>query len=227
MMKNPTVILTETDKMILDSYRNIADGLGDFFGKSCEIVVHSLENLDASVFKIVNGKLSGRTVGSPITDVALSMLTNLEEGANDKFITYFVKNKKGEPIKASISAIYGENQRVIGLFAINFFLDTPLSEIIQCFYHNPSLSNGENNLSEIFVDNAKDLMLCTLEEVKKIVYNDFSISASNKNKEIVSLLYQRGIFNLKDAVITISEQLGISKNTVYMHIRNLNGKSSS
>ena len=70
-------------------------------------------------------------------------------------------------------------------------------------------------------------MLCALEEVKKIVYNDLSISASNKNKEIVSLLYQRGIFNLKDSVITISEQLGISKNTVYMHIRNLNNKSSS
>ncbi len=65
-------------------------------------------------------------------------------------------------------------------------------------------------------------MLCALEEIKKIVYNDLSISASNKNKEIVSLLYQRGIFNLKDSVITISEQLGISKNTVYMHIRNLN-----
>ncbi len=68
-------------------------------------------------------------------------------------------------------------------------------------------------------------MLCALEEVKKIVYNDLSISASNKNKEIVSLLYQRGIFNLKDSVITISEQLGISKNTVYMHIRNLNNQN--
>ncbi len=120
-MKNPTVILTETDKMILDSYRNIADGLGDFFGNSCEIIVHSLENLDASVFKIINGNHSGRSVGAPITDVALSMLGKLEEGSKEKFITYFVKNKKGELIKASISAIYGENQKVIGLFAINFF----------------------------------------------------------------------------------------------------------
>ena len=43
-----------------------------------------------------------------------------------------------------------------------------------------------------------------------------------KNKEIVAILYQKGIFNLKDSVITIANHLGISKNTVYMHIRNMN-----
>ena len=85
---------------------------------------------------------------------------------------------------------------------------------------NPSASENDS-ISENFVDNAEDLMIGALEEVKRIVYNDLSISSSNKNKEIVSLLYQRGIFNLKDSVITISNHLGISKNTVYMHIRNI------
>ena len=83
-------------------------------------------------------------------------------------------------------------------------------------------ANNDSSLSENFVDNAEDLMLCALEEAKQIVYNDLSISSSNKNKEIVSILYNKGIFNLKDSVITISDRLGISKNTVYMHLRNLN-----
>ena len=135
------------------------------------------------------------------------MLTKLEEGNGQNFITYFTKNKKGEQIKSSISAIYGENNRVIGLFCVNFFFHTTLSEFLGAFIN--------------FVDNAEDLMIGALEEVKRIVYNDLSISSSNKNKEIVSLLYQRGIFNLKDSVITISNHLGISKNTVYMHIRNI------
>ena len=66
------------------------------------------------------------------------------------------------------------------------------------------------------------LMLNALEEAKKSVYDNLSISSSNKNKEIVAILYQKGIFNLKDSVITIANHLGISKNTVYMHIRNMN-----
>lgn len=220
-MKNPTVILTENDKMILESYKNIADGLGDFLGSACEIVIHSLESLDSSIIKIVNGNHSGRTIGAPITDVALSVLTKLEENKEKNFITYFAKNKKGEQIKSSISAIYGERNRIIGLFCVNFFLNTSLFEFVNSFINN-HMEESENNISENFVDNAEDLMIGALEEVKKIVYNDLSISSSNKNKEIVYLLYQRGIFNLKDSVITISNHLGISKNTVYMHLRNIN-----
>ena len=58
-MKNPTVILTENDKIILESYKNIADGLGDFLGSGCEIVIHSLESLDSSIIKIVNEIIQG------------------------------------------------------------------------------------------------------------------------------------------------------------------------
>jgi len=53
------------------------------------------------------------------------------------------------------------------------------------------------------------------------VLNDFSVSPQNKNKEIIIQLYQRGIFNIKDAVLKVASLLGISKNTVYLHIRNL------
>lgn len=219
IMKNPSIILTENDKIILESYKNIADGLSEFLGSGYEIIIHSLESLDSTIIKIINGHHSGRTIGAPITDVALSMVTKLEEDNGQSFITYFTKNKKGEQIKSSISAIYGENNRVIGLFCVNFFFRTTLSEFLNSFI-NPSISENDS-ISENFVDNAEDLMIGALEEVKKIVYNDLSISSSNKNKEIVSLLYQRGIFNLKDSVITISNHLGISKNTVYMHIRNI------
>jgi predicted transcriptional regulator YheO len=56
------------------------------------------------------------------------------------------------------------------------------------------------------------------------VLEDDSIPASQKNKEIVTLLYYQGIFKLKDSVQTISRDLGISKNTVYLHIRALEEK---
>jgi predicted transcriptional regulator YheO len=51
--------------------------------------------------------------------------------------------------------------------------------------------------------------------------DDPEIAAINKNKEIVIRLEEKGIFNIKDAVVKVADQLEISKNTVYMHLRNL------
>ena len=51
--------------------------------------------------------------------------------------------------------------------------------------------------------------------------------AANKNKEIICLLHQKGIFNIKDSVVKISELLNISKNTVYLHIRNSENKNTT
>ena len=86
----------------------------------------------------------------------------------------------------------------------------------------PITKTESENISETFVENTEELMLNALEDAKKTVYSNLTISSSNKNKEIISLLYQKGIFNLKYSVITIANHLGISKNTVYMHIRNMN-----
>ncbi len=219
-MRNLTVVLTETDRLILESYKHTADAIADFWQDSCEIVIHSLERLDCSIIKIVNGQHSGRGVGSPITDATLAILNRMLDDPSLRHVTYFTQNARGEHVKASTSAIYGENYRIIGLFCINFFLSTPFSS----FLHVLTPSNTQSlkaHLRENFADNTEDLMLSALDEVKKMVYDDPTVSPSNKNKEIIYLLYQKGIFNLKDSVITIATHLGISKNTVYMHIRNI------
>lgn len=219
-MENTITILTEKDKAILESYMNVADGLADFWGENCEVVVHDLSHLDSSVIKIINGHLSSRQTGAPISEVTLGFLNKMMANPAMHHITYFAKNKRGDAFKASISAIEGENHNIIGLFCINFYLNTSLLSFMQTF--TPAARTETENISETFVENAEELMLNALEDAKKEVYSNLSISSSNKNKEIIALLYQKGIFNLKDSVITIANHLGISKNTVYMHIRNMN-----
>jgi len=218
-MENITIDLTEKDKAILNSYISVAEGTADFLGENCEIVVHNLSRLDASVMKIVNGHLSGRQAGSPISEVTLSFVNKMIANPALRHVTYFAKDKRGETFKASISAIEGENGNIIGLFCINYYLTVTLLSLLQNF--TPTAKAEAENISETFVENAEELMLNALEEAKKSVYDNLSISSSNKNKEIVAILYQKGIFNLKDSVITIANHLGIPKNTVYMHIRNM------
>ena len=219
-MENTITTLTEKDMAILNSYSTVAEGTAEFWGENCEVVVHNLARLDASVVKIVNGHLSGRQAGSPVSEVTLSFVNKMLANPSLRHITYFAKNKRGEAFKASISAIEGEKGNIIGLFCINYYLTVSLLSLLQNF--TPAAKTESENISETFVENAEELMLNALEEAKKSVYDNLSISSSNKNKEIVAILYQKGIFNLKDSVITIANHLGISKNTVYMHIRNMN-----
>ena len=48
-MKPQEVQLTLIDKMILQSYRSMVEGLGNYLGEAYEIVLHSLEDFQHSV----------------------------------------------------------------------------------------------------------------------------------------------------------------------------------
>lgn len=219
-MKNKEVVFSEIDRAILNSYKSVLLGLADYLGDGYELVLHSIENFENSVVYIINGHHTGRKAGAPITDLALDMLEEISRGKND-CITYFSRNKKGEPLKSSTIAIRGENKRIIGLLCINFYMNTSIYNILNSFI--PTRDEDVNHtINENFAENSDELIENVLDKIKKQVYSDQSITTTNKNKAIVSMLYEYGIFNIKDAVVKVAELLNISKNTVYMHIRNKN-----
>ena len=224
-MDTPFIELTPTDRQILNSYALMLDGLGAYLGEGYELVLHSLESLDHSVIKIINGHYTGRKEGSPITDLALKMLGELEKDPGRTVSPYYNKNKSGSVLRSCTIPITGEHGRIIGLLCMNFHMEIPLSNILQTLAPPQSTVTAAAAPAETFSDSIDDLILSSLSETREAVYSDPNISSANKNKEIVLQLYQRGIFNLKDAVIKVAEQLNISKNTVYMHISNFKTQS--
>ena len=218
----PYIKLTKTEQLILNSYKKMIVSLGEYLGEGYEIILHSLENLQHSVIENVNGHYSGRKNGAPITDLALSMLSQLQEEPSQPAVCYMNHSKKGVPLRSCTIPIAGEKERIIGLICINFYTDIPLSSLLANFYPGASTPlSGNASATENFTDNTDELIENVLYKIQHQVLNDFAISPQNKNKEIVTQLYQRGIFNIKDSVLKVASLLGISKNTVYLHIRNL------
>lgn len=215
-MEYKNLTLTAADQLVLNSCCGLLDGLADYLGDGFEIVLHSLADLDHSVIKIVNGHYTGRKIGAPITDLALDMLGRITESKDALFISYFSKNKKGEPLKSATVAIRGEKERIIGLLCINFYLDTPLSQILN-FLTPPSAAPVR--IEEAFSDNTTELVEHAVEQARRQVERQKMISASMKNRQIVALLYEQGIFKIKSAVDLVAEAMDISKNTVYLHLR--------
>ena len=211
------LVLSPTDKVILESYKILVDGLSAYLGEGYEIILHSLEDLDHSVIKIINGHYTERCEGAPITDLALTMLEDLNRRSSLEVKAYF-NHKSGKTLKSVTIPVVGEQRRIIGLLCINFHMEISVFNFLTQY-----LPNEASNISssETFNKNADGLLISALEDAKAQIYGDKSVNASNKNKEIIRLLYQRGIFNIKDAVASVAEALGISKNTVYLHLRNI------
>lgn len=219
-IKNLT--LTRTDEQVLNACGDMLDGLADYLGNGCEMVLHSLADLDHSVIKIVNGEHTGRTVGAPITDLALDMLRRITEQGGDSYVSYFTQNKKGEPLKAATIAIRGENGRIIGLLCINFYLNTPFSQILR-FLTPPA--KAPEQMTENFSENTSELVEQAVARARMDVQTDSSVLPSLKNRQVIFLLYSRGIFNIKSSVDLVADAMGISKNTVYLHLRHARQES--
>lgn len=221
--------LTDYDQLILESYKHMIPGLGEYLGSGYEVVLHSLESYDHSVIAIHNGHYTGRAVGAPITNKALEMLEVINKDKQNENITYFSTNRDGKPMKSTTIPIWGKEQKVIGLLCINFYMDIPFTSILNDFKDTNHRSNSEQHegldavhiIKEEFNENSAELITNMISSAQKQVYRDHSISASNKNKAIIQLLYDKGVFNFKDAVIIVSKILNISKNTVYLHLRNI------
>ncbi len=73
---------------------------------------------------------------------------------------------------------------------------------------------------ESFTQDVDEMIAEAVTQTLEEVIGNPEITTINKNKEIIIRLEEKGIFNIKDAVVKVAEQLEISKNTVYMHLRN-------
>ncbi|WP_320130700.1 PAS domain-containing protein [uncultured Sphaerochaeta sp.] len=212
--------LSKTNKLIMDSYANMIEGLSTYLGSACEISLHSLEDYNHSVVKIMNGYHSGRSVGAPLTDLALNMLKRISDqglSATESYTSYNAINQAGEHLKSSTISVIGENNCVIGMLCINFYMDSPLSEILQSLLE----SKSEQPKNEYFANSMSDAITEAVNDARNQVMLNSNIPAINKNKELIRILYGKGVFRIKDSVSRVADALGISKNTVYLHLRHI------
>lgn len=212
--------LSKTDRQILHSYASMIEGLSAYLGSAYEISLHSLEDYNHSVVKIMNGYHSGRSAGAPLTDLALNMLKRIQDqglSSTEDFTAYNAINPVGEHLKSSTIPVLGENNRVIGILCINLYLDSPLSEILESLTE----TRCDAPEQEYFASDMSDAIAKAVSDARAQVLFNSSIAAVNKNKELIRILHEKGIFNIKNSVSQVADALNLSRNTVYLHLRSI------
>ncbi|HFQ6994920.1 TPA: transcriptional regulator [Klebsiella pneumoniae] len=207
---------TERDREYLRSYYQIADMIADLVGPHAEVVLHTLEDMDRSVIKIVNGHHTGREVGSPVTDMALQMIQKYRQTGRHNSGSYFTRNREGKTLKSSTCILLNESNRAIGLLCVNINVSLPFAEIVKTLIPEviPSI-----HTPEVFNNRPHDVITHAIDATMLKIAANTSIQKKYRTRAIVFSLYEDGIFELKDSARLVALSLGLTKNAIYKYLR--------
>ncbi len=216
--------LSREARIILNSLEPVVEGIATAFGKNCEVVLHSLEDISHSIIKVENGYITGRKEGAPLTDLGLNILEKADSLKNDVIGSYYTKTDNGKLLRSVTIVIRNARNKPIGFLCINIDISAPLVDFLNEF--SPVSKRVSSNVEEFFPLTAKDLVEKTLQSAISKVNSQRKISPSERNKKIIGDLYEKGIFEIKGAVDMVSDEMGISRYTVYNYIREMKAKKS-
>ena len=111
--------MTSSSNLILQHYIKLTEFLGKALGPDYEVALHDLTRKDRSIIAIANNYISGREVGAPLTNMALSSLRDKSYERMDYHLHYYSINVNGKDLRSSTFFIK-DNGKLIGLLCINF-----------------------------------------------------------------------------------------------------------
>ncbi len=214
---------------ILRAARVAADAVASMFGRDCEVAVHDLRNPTQSLVYLANGHVTGRSIGSPIRDLILTVIPSLDEGQS-VLGGYETLLESGARLKSTTAIIRDDDGTPVVAFCIN--LDTArLETAISALGDFVSVSEPAKEAGiQVSFDDATGV----LETLVGNVVGEFGVSGTRLSRaerlQVVEFLEAKGAFRIKGSVALVARRLGVSEPTVYRYIAhveegNLPGRS--
>lgn len=210
----------------LEAYIPFMDFLADFLGKNTEIVLHDLTDWHASVVAIRNSHISGRSVGSPVTDLALQILNEAKYKECSYVSGYQSRGKNGHVLKSATYFIRDRHGNIVGMMCLNTDCQNLVRarDFLNGLIDDMEIPGDCGEVTESFNMNVTDLIESNFAKA----YPDISIKPeelSQKEKmEIVGRLNAMGTFLMKGAVGYIAEKLRVSIPTLYRYLNQLKSR---
>lgn len=217
--------LEATELELLSRYGNLMNSLADMYGRHCELALYSLTVPSRPLLKLVHGKQGDAVLGQSLPSALALRVSELSAGAKPH-ITYFTHDRTGAPIKSNLQLLLDVNNEILGLLCIHLYLAAPFHELLGDLLPQPqTLSSQTQDVKRVevspenFNNNVEELVTQTVERTIEGINANGQVANHLKNKHIVTTLYEKGIFDIKDAIAMVSNKLNISKHTVYLYIR--------
>ncbi|WP_221568385.1 transcriptional regulator [Alkalihalobacillus sp. TS-13] len=197
---------------VFKRYIPIAEGIAKTFGSHCEVVVHDLTDVPASVVAIFNGQVTGRKVGSSITSFGLNLLRKVEKGT-DSLLNYVDEDVKGKRVKSSSIYIRDDDGHLIGCLSIN--LDITHYSIAEKLLAEMTSSKKDEESSELSISQFENQMI---EKAVEKIGKPVQMMDKFERMEFIYLLDEMGLFRIKGSIQNVASLLGVSKFTIYNYL---------
>ena len=219
---------------MLRSYTMLVEFLGRMLGPDYEIALHDLGRKKPSIAAIANGHISGRTVGAPLTNVAMQLIAGKAYENQDWKLNYRGVSASGRVLRCSTLFIKDAQGALTGLLCINFD-DSRYQELSErvfalCHPDEYAAKNITISAAELAADAQENgdpehfynSISAATEEALLSVLNTAEIPAERLTQEerlrIIRLLDRKGVFALKGAIHAVAKSLSCSQASVYRYL---------
>ncbi|SKC42810.1 helix-turn-helix transcriptional regulator [Maledivibacter halophilus] len=230
---------SKENELLINAHITMAKFLGQVLTTDYEIVIHKIDGEEISIAWLEHSEVSGRTLNSPITNYALSLINSDEYLKND-YLTNYKGSVKNKILKSSTLFIKNSNNDLVGLFCINYDpsiknniidktinnLKEQLNLINNVDKNSKESLNNTNHNHELIDQPIEKLNLDVEELIEELISKCLNainlpinrLTAEEKMK-IIEDLDKNNIFKVKGAVNAVAKHLQISVATTYRYIK--------
>lgn len=208
-----------TKKEAFDFLDRMARGIAVMFGEQCETIVHEMDGQKVKNLAIYNGHIFGRTTGSTLSIYGRDTMMDEEDpkvNLDLDYVNQMVITPSGKTMKSSTFHFRGEDYHFA--LGINYDISvmSQMSRIMDGLLRTDatlqtSLFGTGNSMEEVF------------ESCSEMVKRPFSQMQKADRLTLVSILKEKGFFQMQRSVPYAAERLGVTKYTIYNYLNELGG----
>lgn len=221
-------------KDIMEHYEKLVQFLGNVLSPNCEIALLDLRDNKNYITAIANGHISGRTLGAPITNLALQVISTNAWKETDSQCNYLGLTKDNNHLRSS-SYFIKDNNELIGMLCINIDV-TPYEQLsksilqMACANYDKAplqLLDSLNLNHENFTNTISDTIDTVFKENIDLSSIPINRLTQNEKIAIVEKLHKNGVFHIKGAVANVAERLHCSEATIYRYLNKITKEHNS
>ena len=227
---------------LLQHYVKLTEFLGQALGPDYEVALHDLTDKNRSIIAIANNHVSGREIGAPLTNVALSILRDKSYETSDYRLHYYGVSINGKDLRSNTMFIK-QNGRLIGMLCINFddsryraisnqvmglcHPDIFVEDVVIPAAPEPGAAPAPaRHTPEKFRNSTEAVAIDAINrELERLGVTADRLTSEERLK-IIGALETNGIFLLKGAVKDVAACLHCSQASVYRYLSQVKNDSA-
>lgn len=210
----------------LEKYIPLIKTIAEMFGKKCEVLIHDFSNPQHSIMAIENGHVTGRKIGDPITDLALSVLkkNGYENKKTDRIVNYKTKSKDGKTLKSSSVFIRNNQKKIIGCICINYDItvDLMFHKVMDEFCTTVDLDKEKSEKGiETFTSDVNEVLKNIIQEAIEKTGKPIPLMQKEDKLIVAKIADEKGAFLIKGAITQLAKEINVSRFTIYNYLEEI------